>query len=318
MTNLEKELEETRKELAEAIEQLKAQKAENERNKEKIKIHEFIFSNLGLSIDKINQLDDRIRTYRENHISELLSSNIDEQERSIVNMQDMASELALELICGNVGDNVEVSELNLKEKFGNVWDLLDENSKSFLISAKVTFGSMARTRKPDALDYSGVCLLVTKALELELFRVFFKEYIQYLRDKKIQINEYPKELLDKTGTTIKADHLFSLGMVIHIWGLKYGCKKSQILRENNPNYQLFLKYAQERLYGGSDIEIANEILKNACFIERTRVDYRNPSAHTGHLTRVVCQECLDYIVDIEKQMKRMLENMNKRNERIFI
>ena len=62
-----------------------------------------------------------------------------------------------------------------------------------------------------------------------------------------------------------------------------------------------------------DEKIENEILKNACFIERTRLDYRNPSAHTGRLTKIVCLECFDYIVDTEKQMKRMLENMNKRN-----
>lgn len=324
MTNLEKELEEAKKELLklrkelletikkliEAEERAKEQEKENEKNKEKIRIHEFIFANLGLSIDKINQIENKIIAYRESHKKELLSDDLSEQEYAISDMENSVSEYALELICGNVGDNVERYEYILKKDFGNIWNLLDETSKSFLISAKVMFASMLKADKQDVLDYSGVCLLVTKALELEVFKVFFKEYIQYLKEEKIK--KYPKALLNETE--IKADYLFSLGMVVHILGVKCGYRGSYTLKEGNSDYEIFFKYAKERLYEWSDTKIRNEILQNANFIERTRKDYRNPAAHTGHLTKVVCKECLDYIVDTEKQMKRMLENMKKRNK----
>ncbi len=313
LRELREELENVRKELETLRQQLEKKEKENSRNKDKIKIHEYILANLGLDIDKINQFENKISLYRQRNRRDLLSSDTNEQDYAIRNMQDMVSEFALELVCGNVGDNVERFEEILKGVFDNVWDFLDENSKSFLISAKVMFASINKNDKYGLLDYSGVCLLVTKALELESSRVFFREYIKYLRNQKISISEYPKELIDKTGTTVKSDCLFSLGAVVHVLGLKKGRNGIQIPKEKNSDYLMFFKYAKQKLYDWSDEKIENEILKNACFIERTRLDYRNPSAHTGRLTKIVCLECFDYIVDTEKQMKRMLENMNKRN-----
>ena len=312
MTNLEIELEKLRIELAATKILLQEKELENKQNKEKLKIHEFIFSNLGLNIAKIKQFEDQVISYRDNHKKELFSDDINEQELAISGMQNIISSSALALVCGNAGDNVEYHEKILKIDFGDSWNLLDENSKSFLISAKVMFASMSENDKHGLLDYSGICLLVTKALELELFRVYFKEYIQFLGFRKIHIDEYPSELLDKSGSTIKPDHLFSLGLTIHIWGIKYNRIKQQFFKANNSNYFLFFQYAKEKLYDWSDAKIEEEIYKNALFIERTRIDYRNPSAHTGRLTKITCSECFDYIIDTEKQMRRLLENMNKR------
>lgn len=318
---LENELQYAKKRIAALEEQIQKQRLEEARKNGLLKIHEYIFSNLGLSSDKIKKFDDKIIAYKENYQVELHSNDMNIQESAIANMQDMVAKLADQLVCGNVGDNVERCKNNLENSFGDVWNILDEDSKTFLITAKVMFESMIRNDKYDTLDYSGVCLLVTKALELESYKVFFKEYIQYLKENKMELNQYPKALLidsqNHSKLIIKLNYNFTLGAVIHILGLHYNqrTKIINIARNSEADYHTFLKYAEEKLYNCTETQIEKEIRKNAIFIERTKLDYRNPSAHTGRLTKIVCTECLEYIVDTEKEMKRMLENMKKRNKK---
>ncbi len=42
-------------------------------------------------------------------------------------------------------------------------------------------------------------------------------------------------------------------------------------------------------------------------VESVRKDYRNSSAHTNALTKVIAKECFDLVLDVEKLLKRMLD-----------
>lgn len=278
----------------------------------KLQFRNYIESYLGLDIDKICQFENKVIEYKKEYEKELLNSDEDKTENAILRIQNTISKYAVEMVARNDSHNVERYSNILKDEFEEVWKVLDKKSKTFLVTAKITFNSLRLKDKNDELDYSGVCLLVTKALEVELYRVFFEEYIQSLKDNQVKMNRYPGILLLDDGS-LKPDYLFNMGLVVPIYGLRRD--DNEIKEGSIYNYRTFLRYAKENLYEFSNDKLIEEVYRNAYFVERVRKDYRNPSAHRGYLTRTKCLECFDYIVDTEKQMKRMLGNMDKRNKK---
>ena len=91
----------------------------------------------------------------------------------------------------------------------NAWSKLDDASKMFLISAKVMFNNLILL--DDSLDYSGVCLLVTKALEVEKNKSFCRQYLEYLHEcHREDYSEYPTPLIGPKGTPLPLDK-FTMG-----------------------------------------------------------------------------------------------------------
>lgn len=62
----------------------------------------------------------------------------------------------------------------------NVWGKLSETSKSFLVTAKMNYESMIKLDDSNELDYSGVCLLITKVLDIEIARRLYEKYCIFL------------------------------------------------------------------------------------------------------------------------------------------
>ena len=278
----------------------------------RIKFHEYIFSNLGLNVNEINNFENKLLILKKDSEKELTSTNFDSRETAYLNFQnEVVHYLTQTVKCEK--DNLDRYESVLEDEFDKVWKVLSIESKTYLITAKITFDSIKRNDLNDTLDYSGVCLLVTKALETELFNIFFKEYIDFLLKCNLDLVNFPNVLLTDNKDEIKPYYLFSLGSVISIFGLS---RKNNISVGNRCCYHKFEQYCEQELYNLNPYDMQKEIFHNAFFIEKVRKDYRNPAAHTGRLTKTICSECLDYVVDTEKQLKRMLENMTKRMSNI--
>ena len=60
----------------------------------------------------------------------------------------------------------------------------------------------------------------------------------------------------------------------------------------------------------SDTEILQLLSDYADDIEKVRVDYRNKSAHTNAITKVSAKECFDFVLDVEKILKKMLDSFD--------
>lgn len=72
----------------------------------------------------------------------------------------------------------------------------------------------------------------------------------------------------------------------------------------------FLDYATNSLFKLSDRRNAErEIEKDYQFIERVRLDYRNPSAHRDELTITSAKNCIEYVIDVQHMLREMLEVM---------
>ena len=189
------------------------------------------------------------------------------------------------------------------------WNKLEIKSRTFLISSKLVFDKLILE---DDVDYSGVCLLVTKALEVELSKRFCDYFIIYLKNKypgKSNYSFYPTCLLDKYGNPIKGKQ-FTLGTFAYLVGVKIDELLSDSQRENNKS-KLFEYLRDELLPNKTDNEISELMQYYAEEIETVKNDYRNPAAHTNELTRIDAEQCFNLVLDVEKLLKKMLDEFSK-------
>lgn len=208
----------------------------------------------------------------------------------------------------------KTEEYHLKRSFGDdAWKKLSPNSQNYLTTAKFTYSQM---RSSERMDYSGVCLLVTKALELELSTRFRKKFLEYLKDK--DLDEYPPSLINKKYNRPIYKNEFTLGTAVHLFGFVPKSQMKNIkqndIEEYNKNHSITTDYTRQRLFKNfSDDEkkIRETLLKYGEYVEAIRVDYRNPAAHTNKLTKINADECFEFVLDSEKVLREMLDSFDE-------
>lgn len=278
------------------------------------------FSSIGISPDVIEQSFNQIQRIRESLIEELESTDEDVKEIALKKLQDKVAEIVGELTRNvlSVADNTYYKEYLVGELTQEVWDKLDEKSKAFLITAKSNYDCMVKMPDKDSMDYSGVCLLVTKALEVETTKRFFDKYKEFLNRKYTGVSQWPYVLRQRVHGQVTdeiiPDGEFTLGSVVPT----VGYKRDYDVNGNITGYSIgnkrtrmeFLDYATRNLFKLSDsCSVVREIEKDYQFVERVRVDYRNPSAHRGELTITSAKHCLEYVIDVQHMLKEMLGAM---------
>jgi hypothetical protein len=82
--------------------------------------------------------------------------------------------------------------------------------------------------------------------------------------------------------------------------------------EKNNNKERLLEYCNRKLFSTKNKDEAFCIVTDyAGKIDTIVNDYRNPSAHTNRLTRTKAKECFDYLLDVEKFIKKMLDSFDE-------
>lgn len=280
-----------------------------------------LLSTIGLAPDKI---DDEIKKIvQERHNLAAMLSCDDENTREVAEkkFQDIVANSINNIINSSLPNyNKKSVEDDLIIKFtGNVWNRLDNASKSFLVSAKCFYNSISQMEDYQSLDFSGVCLLVTKAVEVEAFNRFFVSYKTYLAKCYYSISKWPYSMQKKdskghaTGE-IMPDSEFTLGSVVSIAGYKRNFDHDNNIIgfsiKNKYEMTAFKKYAENVLLLPSyKRKSSEEIRKYLHFIEKVRVDYRNPAAHKNSLSIISANECLSYVVDVQKMLMKMINTM---------
>ena len=201
----------------------------------------------------------------------------------------------------------------LIESFGeSAWNKMDASSQNFLITSKITFEkyiSMA-----DVVDFSGVCLLVTSALENELTKRFCTGFIAFLDDKyQKKYENFPPALLNrysKTKRPTNAKH-FEIGSTLCIFNPSLPDWKLTKEQQECTQQEL-LDYAKNRLMKECPEEkILPTFKKYAVTINDIRIKYRNKAAHTDALTRTDAKECFDLVIDVTKFLREMLDSFDE-------
>ena len=261
-------------------------------------------------VEKIETLSRQISGYQSLVDKQLELAISPEEEERIIHA---FSEECAERIIGEIDArgtnreyNTELQKLILS--FGEeAWNKMEESSRTFLVSSKVIFNNLIGLQ--DIVDYSGVCLLVTKALEVEMGKRFCKNFLAYLKTKypgKSNFVKFPTSLLDRYGKPIKPKH-FTLGTVAYV--LCYLEANDITEEQSQNNKEKLVEYVREKLFvGKTDDEIFVLLNDYAESVEEVKNDYRNPSAHTNELRRVDAEQCFALVIDVEKLMKRMLDS----------
>ena len=212
---------------------------------------------------------------------------------------------------GNYKFEEEEKELcNLLKKEN--WNKLENESKKFLITSKITYKSLNKL-PDDIMDYSGVCLLVTKALEVELTKRFCKWFLDYLKGK--DYSEYHSSLLNTNNRTgdkykIKPKNC-TLGTITYILGFGGSDNPNE---EYEKNFSISIVYSKNRLFknfSANDEKIRKTLIKYGSYVDKIRLDYRNPAAHTGLLNQTKAEECFEYVLELQKVLKEMLESFDE-------
>ena len=187
----------------------------------------------------------------------------------------------------------------------NAWSKLDDASKMFLISAKVMFNNLILL--DDSLDYSGVCLLVTKALEVEMNNRFCRQYLEYLHEcHREDYSEYPTPLIGPKGTPLPLDK-FTMGSYAFI--LCRSKRREDTEMQMRINKKRLMEYTSKCIFKDMTIEdIENKLVFFANKIEDIRLRFRNPAAHTNMIRRCDAEECFSIVLDVEKLLKKMLDS----------
>lgn len=205
-------------------------------------------------------------------------------------------------------ENYRVEKIKLVYSIGEEgWNKLCEKSKSFLITSKVMYNNLITM--DDIVDYSGICVLVTKALEVELHKRFFTEFLEYLDDKYEQdYKRYHTALLYNYKKPLFSEK-FSMGDIAFVMCYKDNWNDTNEQKANN-ELEL-MEYCRECIFSRYDeSEIKALLNKYASSIEDIRKKYRNPSAHTNEIKRIDAEECFNLVLDIEKLLKQMLDSFD--------
>lgn len=192
------------------------------------------------------------------------------------------------------------------------WNKMDESSQNFLITSKVTFEKFISMA--DVVDFSGVCLLVTSALENELTKRFCTGFIAFLEEKyQNNYEKFPPALLSRYSKKCKptnAKH-FEIGSTLCIFN---PCNPDWKLTKEQQEctQQELLDYAKNRLMKKCPEEkILSTFEKYAGTINDIRIKYRNKAAHTDALTRTDAKECFDLVIDVTKFLREMLDSFDE-------
>ena len=279
-----------------------------------------VVSGIGIEENVMQDSFSQIQDARESLKDRLESDDEDVREAALKQFQDMTSEIVNRLIQSVLpaGDMEHFEEYLKGVLTEEVWQRLDGKSRDFLITAKSTYESMMQKKDSKDYDYSGVCLLVTKALEVEAAKRFFYKYKEYLSRRYDSVTAWPYVLRQRDRGQITdlviEDSDFTLGSVVPVMGFRRCYDSSGSITgydvSHYPTRDEFVSFAMTDLFKFSErSRVESEIEKDYLFIEKVRLDYRNPSAHRGRLTRTSAQNCMEYVIDVHHMLREMLKTM---------
>lgn len=255
--------------------------------------------------DTTQNYKDILQTYYELYSEENTQSEIFTSKIISKLMDDISKQLPKVQNDNRYNDAKKQVEIRLS----NVLDKMDEESKKFLITAKFLF--LQNMDLENSIDYSSICLLSSKAFEVELSKRLVLSFQDFLEKKGIQFENWPSSMISsyKKGNETINEKLsvtnFSLGSCPYIMGIVGK------LDVKDYNQKLFIQFCNESLMSGkSQEEIESNIKKIDNYVRYVKDNFRNPAAHKQTMTISDATNCLDYILEVEKVLRDTLECFN--------
>ena len=225
---------------------------------------------------------------------------------------------------------------DLEKDFADTWKTLDKKTRNSLVTAitfyvqTFSYGSAMYGNYDFAPTINGIC----KALEIELGKILYTGYIQYLVNQNVDPNSFPKnrsflkQISKNEYVYRKPEDVsnFTLGSIKLVVGLdKEMIFEAQLLDFNEKQRQAKSKNKVDKTM----IEYMRYICKEDAFgdieEERAITDYlvyftqeigsiadslRNPAAHANIIKCEKAEVCGNYIIKVKKILKHFLEKID--------
>ena len=245
-------------------------------------------------------------------VLELFFSTEPKDERSTELFVTKISTMIADEINSKIDSNINSQTYHMSEqlvylKMGEAAiGKMSPESIKFLVTARYLVNQ--NMNLGEEIDYSSVCLLASKAFELELSKRFVTKYQEYLRSRNLGINQWPSEMKKTvpvgydTETVQVTIEDFTLGKSPYIMGFR-GKRE-----EKEGNKRVFKEYCRNALMKGTpEKDIEQKCKKFDNYIKNVKDKYRNPAAHKSTISLEEAVNCLEYILEVEKVLKIMLE-----------
>lgn len=280
-------------------------------------------------LDEIGKLDEKLEIYNASlaELKESVQNKLEAAEGNEHKKEKIYNKFnhdAAVKIRDNVEDCVKGTDEydeaveNIKDKIGlTAWNKLDERSQRFLTTSKISYKYLCELG--DNVDYSGVCLSATKALELELRARFIDGFLDYL-DSEYEL-DYPvyhtsfytyDRYKDEYYRIREGDK--TLGTIPHILGSTDKSKKLKSEKREN-NTSKLLEYSWKSLFDENkhnSIEIETTLRTYGSKINSITDRFRNTSAHIDRVERKKAKKCLDELINNKDNfLKTMLNSFDK-------
>lgn len=246
---------------------------------------------------------------------ELNSQDLEIRERARIaiekNITDRITKITKNTLTIAAKENIEAE---LMDELGPVWRRLDDSAKNFLVTGVANYHMLCNYHKRHYdlnIDFSGVCLLFCKALELELWHRIISKYRVFL-SKHIgkDGNGWPSPMLVNRGVnqckTITKDD-YTLGSTKYILGYY---KDYNI---NNKYYSVFCNFifsARYELYKPiSPREIEDHLVLVAKLTDTITDTYRNKAAHKTAIDYTTATSCKEFMLEVEHAFKLIFEKL---------
>ncbi len=213
----------------------------------------------------------------------------------------------------------------LQIDFGEVWEYLGQEAQKALITGIYIYSAMLEVGVEyyHDFDFAPVLNQFSKAYEIQLKKYFYTGFLQYLKRKKISVNEFvnPNEVRqisivetyykNKKRTNVgyryfneKNENVnpFSLGSLKYIITFDPFSKNAYFNSEINKHVLSYIKEIfKEDIFefANYDIDVKNYLLDLANDT-KTIMDRRNPSAHGAFMSIDEAEVCANYLMKVKK------------------
>jgi len=283
--------------------QLEKARKEAEHYRNRYMAAQTVLESLGITPEDMENIQNKLNEIKDS------SEQIEDEEERVHYIQDKTSVLLLKLFVPMAANPAHVDgiEKRLEHAVGaGAWNKVSPRSKRFLITAEVVYESIEAYNQ--LIDFSGVCLQVTKAFECEMTYRYFTRYREYLKNRFGNNYAYnmPQSFYKlKKGNKVELDEdEYTLGSIVYTAGM---WKEGNTIRGYEQDQALFMDYAQAELLVHPHNAKA-VIKRHLGEIEKIRVRYRNSAAHKDSIDAIGARECLDYIVEIHRILGSLLDD----------
>lgn len=188
------------------------------------------------------------------------------------------------------------------------WVKLSNESKRFLISSRIVFSALSETNNDGNLDFSPVCLMICKAVENEMKKRFYYNFLIFLDNKyNKRYADYHTALTSYNSytqkTELRKDQQITLGDIPFILCASFTKTKQDYYEDNKSQ---ILEYCNNCVFNNSiDAQYLDDL---SAKIGKIKNDYRNPACHSTPVSKVTAIACSEYVLDGTKFLVNFIAN----------